>query len=358
MDKIAHKKTSLQYVRFLEGTDFKCDEKAILEEFKNGASSNASVTIKVLSIFGGFLATLAFISFLLIAGLYDSKIGLLLFGVGFICAAIVLNKKFDTLIIDTFSVSLYFMGFVMLSFSLFEMKVDENFVPLIISAIALCALFITQNYMLSFISIITINASILTLIFINDAYNFIHVYIGFNTLLLAYLFLNEAKLISGNIKISKLYNPSRIALIISLLFGLFAIGKKDLIPISQNGIWISSLIMFIVILYIVHTILKVLEIKTSKDTILIYLFSCFLLLPIIFAPSISGAILIILVSFYVNYKTGFAIGVLAFIYFISQYYYDLNYTLLTKSIILFSSGILFLLFYFITFKKSITNEKV
>ena len=61
---------------------------------------------------------------------------------------------------------------------------------------------------------------------------------------------------------------------------------------------------------------------------------------------------------WVNYKTGLVIGIISFIYFISQYYYDLNFTLLTKSIILFSSGIVFILFYLFTNKKLNTNEKI
>ena len=46
------------------------------------------------------------------------------------------------------------------------------------------------------------------------------------------------------------------------------------------------------------------------------------------------------------------------IYFISQYYYDLNFTLLTKSILLFSSGVLFLLLYLFTHKNLTQNEKI
>jgi len=83
-----------------------------------------------------------------------------------------------------------------------------------------------------------------------------------------------------------------------------------------------------------------------------------MLVSTIFSPSISGAMIIVLLSFLVNYKTGLAIGIISLIYFISQYYYDLNFTLLTKSIILFSSGIVFLLFYLFTTKKLNSNEKI
>jgi uncharacterized membrane protein len=176
--------------------------------------------------------------------------------------------------------------------------------------------------------------------------------------MLAYFFLNEAKIISSNRKLSKLYNPIRIGLLISLLFGLVAIGKRHLIPISQNYFWLSSIIMILVILYLVHSIIKINEIKSVRSKIQIYILSCLILISTIFSPSISGAIVIVLLSFLVNYKTGIIIGIISFIYFISQYYYDLNFTLLTKSIILFSSGIVFLLFYLFTIKKLNANEKI
>jgi len=81
-------------------------------------------------------------------------------------------------------------------------------------------------------------------------------------------------------------------------------------------------------------------------------------LPTAFSPVILGILLIILLSFLVNYKLGLSVGILTFIYFICQYYYDLNYTLLTKSILLFSSGILFLIFYIFIHKYLGSNEKI
>jgi hypothetical protein len=358
MDKLTNKTTLLDSIRLSDGAEFECNEKAILNEYQNQQENKSSLAIKVLSIFGGFLATLAFLGFLAIAGLYDSELGLLIFGIGFIVSAIWLNKEYDKLIIDTFSISIYVTGFALFAFGLSEMKVDENVIAILIGIIALCSLFITQNYILSFISVLAISGSFLTLIISNDLYGLIHLYIGVCTLLLTYLFLNEAKIISLNRKLSKLYNPIRIGLITSLLFGLITIGKRHLIPISQNHIWFSSIVMIFIIIYLVYIISRINEIESLKSKILIYSLSGLMLISTIFSPAISGAIIIVLLSFLVNYKTGLVIGVISFIYFISQYYYDLNFTLLTKSIILFSSGIVLLLFYLFTTKKLNTNEKI
>ena len=358
MDKLTNKTTLLDSIRLSEGAEFECNEKAILNEYQNQKENKSSLAIKVLSIFGGFLATLAFLGFLGIAGLYDSELGLLIFGIGFIISAIWLNKEYDKLIIDTFSISIYVSGFALFAFGLSEMKVDEDITAMLIGIIALSSLFITQNYILSFISVLAISGSFLTLIISNELYGLIHLYIAVCTLLLTYLFLNEAKIISLNRKLSKLYNPIRIGLVISLLFGLVTIGKRHLIPISQNYIWLSSIVMIFVIIYLVYIISKINEIESLKSKILIYSLSSLILISTIFSPAISGAIIIVLLSFLVNYKTGLVIGIISFIYFISQYYYDLNFTLLTKSIILFSSGIVFLLFYLFTTKTLNTNEKI
>lgn len=358
MDELTSKKTLLDSIRLSEGTEFVYNEKAILNEYQIQGENKSSLAIKVLSIFGGFLATLAFIGFLAIAGLYKSELGLVLFGIGFIIAAIWLNKAYDKLIIDTFSISIYVIGFALLAFGLTGMEVDENTIALLIIFIALSSLMITQNFILSFISILAMSSSILTLIISNDAYDLIHLYIAVNTLALTYLFLNEAKIISSNKKLSKLYNPARIGLLVSLLFGLISVGKKGLIPISQSHIWLSSIVMVFVIMYLVHTIIKINEIEAPKKKVLIYALTSLVLASTIFSPSILGAIIVVLLSFLVNYKTGLAIGVISIIYFISQFYYDLNFTLLTKSIILFSSGIVFLLFYLFTTKALNVNEEI
>ncbi len=363
MDKLTSKKALLDSIRTEEGINFECDENAILEEYNTQEDNKSSLAIKLLSVFGGFLAALAFLGFLAIAGLYDSKFGLSIFGIVFIISAIWLNKAYDKLIIDTFSISIYVIGFVLLASGLSLMNVDENMIAILISLIAFSSLLITQNFMLSFISILTINSSFIFLITSNYSYDFIHLYTAINTLLLTYVLLNEAKIISLNKRLSQLYNPMRIGLVISLLFGLISIGKKDLMPLSQNLIWLSSMVMALVTLYLINTIIKINEINTVKSKVIIYTLSLLILASTTFSPSIAGAIVLVLLSFLVNYKTGLAIGIIALIYFISQYYYDLNFTLLTKSIILFVSGITFLLFYLFTTKLFTTknlnnNEKI
>ena len=351
-------KEILNHLQITEGEEFKFDEEAIIGEYQKNNANKSGLSIKILIILGGFSASLAFLGFLFITGLYNSDIGLFVFGIGFIAGAIWVNKKYDKLIIDTLSVSTFVIGYSLFGFGLSQLNVDETTISLIFMIIAFCSLSITQNYILSFTSVLIVNGSILALIIINKSYGLIHIYSSALALILTYSFLKEAKIISTSKKLSKLYNPVRTGLILSFLAGLVFPGKRGLIPESPNFIWLSSLITILAILYLISILFKVINLKTTKHRIIIYAISFILLMPTLFSPAISGSILIILLSFLVNFKTGLALGIVTFIYFISQYYYDLNLTLLIKSEILFSSGILFLLLYLFTHKKLATNEKI
>jgi hypothetical protein len=352
MNKEATIKTLLENIRLSQGDAFDYDEIAILKEYEKGENNQSSIAIKILSIFGGFLATVTFVGFLALIGFYESTTATFVLGVGFIIAAIVLNKIYAKLIIDTFSISIYIVGFLSFAFALTEMFVNQNIIAVLVIVIASVCLVITQNYLLSFTSLLMISASLLTLILSNNNYDLIHLYVGIMVISMAYWFLNEAKIITFHNKLSRLYDPIRIGLMVSVLFGLMIIGNRNLVPAAQNLIWLSSLIIIPTGMYLIHIITKINNIESQKSKTLIYALSLLIFLSTVLSPSISGVILILLLSFLVNYKTGSVIGIVALTYFIGQYYYDLNFTLLTKSIILFLSGVMFLTFYLFINKKN------
>ena len=346
-------KELIQQIGSLEGDSFKVSEEALFKEYQKRNNQQSNLAIKILSIVGGILASLTFMGFLFIAGIYNSSSALLLIGSVLIALAIVLNRMYQKIVIDTFSICIYLIGLSLVVFGLADLMFDENMIVILCIVLALGCLYLSKSYLLSFVSVLTVSICFLTLIISNDVYDFIHLYVWVYTCLLVYFFLNEANLIRY-----KLYDPIRVGLLFSLLFGLIAIGKEGLMPLNSDYTWVSSLISIISILYLVGKIVALMEADSLKLKGWIYLLTTAALLPTFFAPSISGALLIMLLCFMVNYKTGFAIGIIALVYFVGQYYYDLNFTLLTKSIILFSSGIVFLLFYLFLTKKFNAHEKV
>jgi hypothetical protein len=103
-------KELLDYFQNMEDNPLQFDEEAIVSAYQKD-NGNQSLSIKILSVFGGILASLAFLGFLFIAGLYNSNVGLLVFGGIFIAGSIWINKEYDKIIIDTLSVSTFIIGF-------------------------------------------------------------------------------------------------------------------------------------------------------------------------------------------------------------------------------------------------------
>lgn len=341
-------KEILDHIQNAGGADFHWEEDALFGALSKQDSNQSSLSIKLLSILGGVLASGAFVAFLGIAGLFDSEVALFLFGIAGVGIAIWLDRTYDKLSTDTLSVSIFFIGFILMLAGLLQMKVDANIISVIFILMSVGTLFFTQNYILSFLSVLIFCGSVLSFIPINEVYQLLHAYTIVLAILLSYIMLNEARLITISKKLAVLYDPARIALIISFLFALIGFGKRHLIPLSIEYNWVSTLGLFLITTYVIWRIFDLLGIQQVGIKIIVYLLSIAITIATAYAPAIMGSILVMLLSFWVNYKTGLAFGVIAMTYFIGQYYYDLDLTLLTKSIILFASGWLFLGLYWMT----------
>ena len=350
-------KAILDYFQANEEVPLEFDNEAIEAAYQRNDETQ-SLAIKILSIFGGILASFAFLGFLLIARLYESGVGLLVLGIICIAGALAIKKKYDKIIIDTISVSSFIIGFLLLIYGFYQLEINCDTICCLFIVIAFTSIVIAQDYILSFLSTLIVNGSILTLILSNKYEDIIHIYVSVLALILSYFYLKEAKIVTINKSLSKLYNPIRIGLTFSFIAGFAFLGIRLINWFSPDFIWLSSVIIISVIIYLVSGLFDVLNITKKRHKAVVYIFTVLVLLPTAFSPAVSGAILIILLSFFVNYKTGFVLGVIAFIYFISQYYYDMNFTLLIKSILLFSSGVLFLALYLFTRKKLTSNEKI
>ncbi|HMR82598.1 MAG TPA: DUF4401 domain-containing protein [Niabella sp.] len=353
-DNIQH---LLEHLQTTEEKELQFNKEAIIAAYQK-SRYHQSLTIKILSVLGGILASLAFLGFLFIAGLYNSSTGQLILGTICIAGAIGINRKYDKILMDTLSVSFFIIGFILLGFGLGKLQMTGSTISIAFILIAIFTLCVVQNYMLSFVSVLIMNGSILTLIILNKAYDLIHIYVAAFALFITYLFLKEARIITAGKALSRLYDPVKTGVILSFLAGLICLGKRGILPVSPDYIWLSSVIIIATIIYWEFTLFRLLNTTKSSQKIIICIFTALTLLPTVLSPAIPGALLIILLSFLVNYKTGLVLGIMAFIYFISQYYYDLNFTLLTKSLLLFSSGIFFTALYLFTHKKLAANEKI
>ncbi len=315
-----------------------------------------SLPIKILSIFGGLMASTTFSGFLFTLGIFDNESTLLVFGLLFLIGSIIFSRKVNTMLLDTICVSTLLIGFILFGISLEQFHLADATYLLIICSLATICIKLVRNYIMIFVLVFIACGTLLGAIVELGYHQLAQLYIPAIGILLAYLYLKEGKIISQRNFLSTRYNPIRTALTFCLLFGLAFLTFDEHSSLYNYFSWAGSIIFIALCFVILHRILEVLSISKRKNRFLLYLLSLCCLLPCILYPALSGAIFLILASFLVNYKTGFVLGILFLCYAVSRFYYDLDLTLLTKSIIMMVSGAFFLILYFVSLKIS-SHEK-
>lgn len=318
----------------------------------------ASLPIKILSIAGGILSSLAFIGFLFLAGLYNSDTALLFTGILLLAAALWINLQHPKIFLDTICVSLYLLGYMLIGIGIGQLLEQESIIGLVFIVLAVGCLYINQHTVIALLSVLIIHGSILFLLQVHYAAALLPVYLSLLAVLLLFWFLQEAYLVAGGGKLGRLYAPVRTGLALSLLSGLYFSAEKFTAGSFQQHNWISSLVIIGCILYLLINLFKALDGALQPRSVKLLVLVGIILLSTLFAPSITGSLLVILLSFKVNYKTGLVAGIVALVYFISLYYYDLSFTLLTKSVLMMASGILLLLLYYFIQKNPLKDETV
>ena len=156
------------------------------------------------------------------------------------------------------------------------------------------------------------------------------------------------------------YKPFHFGLFISGIVSLGGLSINYLI--SETNSWLVSCILsvciWIGILIMVQRIMQVMKVDHPVNQIGIYILCIVICLPTVFAPYLSGSLLLILICFHYGYKAECAASLLLFIYAVSKYYYDLNLSLLTKSITLFFIGIACIAAWYFFTQKRTRHEKV
>ena len=345
-------KTIEQIISEENDSDLVINQQAIEQEISK--SENLSLPIKIIAIIGGFFASLALIAFLFVSELIQSETTLIITGIILIILTIAGCYFTKKLVFTITSISIYISGLALLVFGLIEQHLDTETICLTVIILSILVLFITQNYIYSFVSLFCISASLYTLVMISGDGIFLLIFLSLQVAILTYLSLNEGKVISYLPILNKLYNVIKIVLILSIVAGLCIYTGEG----ANVYNWMLSLVIIALIVYSLNSIFEVLDVTLPNHKLLYSSFAVIILLPTIFSPEISCSLLIILLCFYTNYKTGLVIGILSLVASIINYYYSLEMTLLNKSIILMVSGTLFIGIYLFIHKKLSSNEKI
>lgn len=309
----------------------------------NVPAEQNSIAIKILSVAGGVLACLAFLGFLFITNLFESTLALCICGGIFISGAIWLSVQYGTVLLDTISISLLLAGGILLALGFNQFGVSTTLSCLIFMLIAAFALCTTAHQAINLVAWLTIHGGVIVILFENDLQFLLLGYIPFLALACYVAYAGLLAL--------------RVAVTLSLLSALYLLGAGHTPPVSPQLYWIASVGIIATLLYLAAYIHQQLVPDTREVPVNLLVLVALVLLPTLFAPSISGSLLIVFLGFQFGYRTGLVLGIFSGVYAISRYYYDLNFSLLTKSILLMASGALLLLLYFYVTPKLKAFEK-
>jgi|GEM_PF-469975 len=358
---------TISYLQSISNKELVINEKELDIAFQKNNSKEQTILIKILTIIGALLTCGCCVAFTLIIGVYNNAILMTVLGVSLIIGSSYLSLKTHEIFLDTFILSLYCVGFGFLGFGLNQQNLDIKIILILFIVISTLILFYLENYIIIFISTLILFGSTKFLIELYQLPTLYTLFISTISVATVLMLLKEANIISYSKHLARVYDPIKIAFLLSFiilindtkipLYNNFA----DTDPTFYNSLIINTIIISIVILglflYTESQALAKLQINNKKDKVLIYAMTFIVLLPTLIQPSIAGSLLVIILCFMINYKTGFVLGVLSFLYYIIRFYYDMNISLLNKSIALILSGILFFVVYYFYAKNLSRHEK-
>lgn len=268
----------------------------------------SSLIIQVLSVLGGLLTAGFFIGLLMLMDVTETTTSCLIVSILLITTAILASRYISKPFMDAINITFYIAGCLIPFLSISHS--DQLLLPMI--GVSALVFFFSRGFLLPFIAVLSFNLSLFTKI--SEAVSFHNPFqIAAIPIIIAFLLLNlfENKLLTD-------------------------IPEKYLKYKSVHaGLFVSSFF-----------VLGGLSTFNSED----WAFSPFVYL--------CGSLLLILLCFHYAYKKEFAASILLFVFTVSKFYYDLNLTLLTKSILLFFTGIVFIVTWYLFTQKGKRHEKI
>jgi hypothetical protein len=331
------------------------DKPAIQGGLEADALAYQGMGIKILTVAGGLLASLFFLGFL--GTLFSSsKEVLVIWGAILIAAAVIINRTYDNLIVDTVCICCYLAGYAALGFGL-ERLLDDNAITLIVMVTALVVILITNGYMLNLFSAFIITGCLAVLININNAYQLFHMITAFTGGSYVLLAINEPRLLAAGKNINQRYGPFYTAMMLSFTIMLCFIAATDVNSRYFPDAWLSTVVIVALLLFTVFNILAKTDVS-RRARILIFTAIPVIAIPVFFFPAVCGGILLLILGWHAGQRLAQVLGILVLIYATGMYYYNLGFTLLVKSGMMFGTGLILILVWLVLKKQLKQYEEV
>lgn len=326
-----------------------------MEQQLNNPGSNLAV--RVLSVVGGLLAALCLIGFLILSDIARSEVALLVVGICAIGASVVGNRIIHQLFLDTSIITFYVAGCVALLAGMTVAHWNTYLICVVFMLIAVATFFLSRGVFFSTLAVLLFNTAFTGLVMNGaDAIEstlFVVLLMG-----IVFFLLNtfEARIVAGYSVMRRLFRALHAGFFLSFAVGV--VWMSGIGYVFNNSVSILSVVTWVGIVLMLRKIMKTMDVQSIRTKVWVYVVCAALLVPTVFAPYLSGALLLLLLCFGYGYNVETVASLLLVMYVIVKYYYDLQLTLLTKSGILVLTGIVLLLTYYYFTKKKNDHEEI
>jgi uncharacterized membrane protein len=350
--------------QFLE-REVAVDNEAILSEAMGSSPASEPVIVKILALLGSLIAMALFVAFIFIANLFDNSFEASLLGLLLLGAGIYLGKSpYPQTVRLASGLTAYLLGVFVLVFLVFDNESS------LMGVFALCfllngiALFFVQHYLFVFVAFLLAILSLFGLASQLEWFIFTPYLLTFLLFLLFFSWLeNEPKLLAMRNRITRLYLPVREAILIAIvllptfwsLHMTILNGRIEDIAFLVNYhrlLVLGEVLLFLLLLYRILLSMRL----SQKARTLGLLVSLLILIPLSFEPQILNALFCLVLGLHYRYTLALVIASVQFVYYTGVFYYDLETTLLYKSLMMMGIGLLFLMAYRLVHNNEKGNE--
>lgn len=319
----------------------------------NNASSGLAV--RILSVVGGLLAALCLILFLMLSPIIRSEAALTVIGICAIAAAIVGNRTINQLFLDTSITAFYVAGCLALCFAMSRSHMNVQLICCTFMLIAALTFVCSKGAFFPFLSVLLFNTAFTwAIIEATQKLEVSQVVVGVMGIVFLALNLFEARFVASGLAMKRLFRPLHSGFFLSFICGL--VWMSGIGYTFDKSVAILSVLIWIGIVLMLHRVMKAMKVTRRETEVSVYVISLILLVPTIFAPALSGALLLLLICFGYGHRVEVGASLILLIYTIGKYYYDLQLTLLAKSATLFFTGIVLLLIWYFFHKQTRSRE--
>ncbi|MCP9235715.1 DUF2157 domain-containing protein [Lewinella sp. JB7] len=298
----------------------------------------SGIAVKVLSAFGGFFASLLFLLFLWITDLITHPVVATVLGLLLVVTTIVLGRHPRQAFLATLTVCGYLVG-VGLTIVGLPPQISDRQLVIPVFLIAVGTLAFTRNYFLVFLAVVSLPACLLYLYLIDPAFVFVNLAVAGSAVALVGFAIFRGRL-PGDPRYPAARTGWACGLLMSLLFYRWGYWLADLPPTYYDELPASVTLFALAAFLLWRSLPRPWAVVSSV-----------ILLPLTLLPLLLGSLLLLLTGFRERHFAATGLGVFGMLYFTAQYYYDLRWTLLDKSLLLMASGTLLLLAFLLVQRK-------